>query len=254
MKKILSLVCVMALTVALLVPAFAATAGQTGGSATAGQAAESLAQQVASQPGNRDLAQQLCTQIVADKNIYVNSTMMDAMARAISVNNAEMQTINSTDSSWRVMATYPQMAESLTVSDMAVSGNVVALTASFENGVQSDLGTMITVFVKDELDTSKQYMWICDNSQTGYASVAALNNDPNGYKSVISFYAPHFSKYVIAPVGSLGGSTSGAVNTTGSILASTGADMSVAMVGVAAMAIVMVAGSAVVLKKRSLSK
>ncbi|WP_367926064.1 hypothetical protein [uncultured Ruthenibacterium sp.] len=248
LKRIGSAFCALVMAVALAVPAFAADA-------TPGQVAEDMASQVYKNP-TLENGEALAAQINSDKNIVVSMAMADAMSRAIYANNASFANATINESSVSVI--YKDPGASLTVSDLKVSGNTISISAAFEGGAQSSLGAVVSLYLKERLDPAQNYMWEC-NGQTGYVNFV-VNDSPNAmYKTTVTFYAPHFSTYTIAPVGTTvtpeppvveePSVTPPASNET--VLKGTGADFNLALAGVVALCAVLVAGSAVLLKKRS---
>lgn len=246
MKKALSLLCVLAMLLVMVVPAFAATEGQPEG-ATAGQVAENLANEVAANPSNSAAAAALTEQVTANKAVVVSSTMSTAMRNAINA-HADVTTTPATPTGAKSLVSFTFVADkgqTLGTPKVTVTDTGAVLQVDFANNVQSPLGTYVVLNLNQKLDASKNYMWVCDDGQTGVAFVMGTSNSE--YPTQIQFWAPHFSTYAIVPVGATS-------NTGSSVLAATGADMSVTFVMVAVLAAALMIGSAVVLKRRSVEK
>lgn len=114
--------------------------------------------------------------------------------------------------------------------------------ADYVNGVQSELGTYVTIQIPYNL--AGNWAWTSDNGQSGVAVVAN-----NGTTATLSFFAPHFSRYTLTPA-----STTVAPGTSG-VIKSTGADMNTIALGIVGAAVLAGAGVAFVsVKKRALSK
>ncbi|MDO5601863.1 MAG: LPXTG cell wall anchor domain-containing protein, partial [Oscillospiraceae bacterium] len=144
----------------------------------------------------------------------------------------------------------PAVTQPFDVSKVLFKDNALEFTAQFAGGVQSELGTYVEVKMNTAIDSSKNYMWECDG-QTGKAFVSTFGSGDSAY-STISFYAPHFSTYVITAVNNEAPAPDAAPEAAPAptVLANTGADMSFAILGVVGLGALAVLGSALALKKR----
>ena len=261
MKKFLSMVCVLALALALCVPAFAdATSGQ----ATSGQVTvDDKAAAVTADPTNYELAADLCATLQPGTGNFVTYAASEAMYQALLTQGVSYSsTTEGTNKNiiFNALAA-PSMGE-LQIGVNGPANNEVHVEANFASGAQSPLGTyMWMVIPASELDASIDYMWVC-NGQYGDVETIVLEAGSElsdgtvlDVDSVqVAFYAPHFSTYRIAPASRLIAERDAANSAGSPILARTNADVNLTVVIAAAMALVRTAGSAVVLKKRGLSK
>lgn len=263
MKKFLSMVCVLALALALCVPAFAdATAGQ----ATPGQIPgiiEDKAYAVKSDPGNYDLAVDLRNTINDNRSAFVSYDASEAMYLALMTQPSSSYSSSEEGTNKNII--FQALAAAgmgdLNLDVHGPANNEINVVASFASGQQSPLGTYMWMIVPaSEIDASIDYMWVCDGQYGDVEVVKLAAGDTLNDGTVLevdsvqlAFYAPHFSTYRLAPASRLIAERN-AANAGSPVLAATNADMNMTAVIAAAMALVLTAGSAVVLKKRSLSK
>lgn len=134
-----------------------------------------------------------------------------------------------------------ELADKLNITVLTYSTTSATFEASYEGGVQSPLGTYVTITLPYNVDGT--WNWVSDNGQSG---VVIVTN--NGSTATLGFFAPHFTKYTLTK-----GTT--APTTDGSVIKATGADMNTVIMGVVGVALVGGAGIAFVsVKKRALSK
>lgn len=248
MKKFLSLVCVLALALAVCVPALAeeATSGQVAPAATSGEIAAAI-EKVAANPKDyaaaRSLYEMLKDQPSSDGPVY--SAMKGAIEAAP---NAKT---NFTDLDDKVFGAYSTLSvRHVSGSDVNTvltntGNNTLKLEANFGdgNGYSSELGAVVQITLHSGLlSRDCAYMWVNDAGQTGPVEFMQ-----ESYVDVLEFYAPHFSTYTIQPVPS-------APAPAAPILARTDSDLNMTAALLAALALVLTAGCAVVLKKRALNK
>lgn len=250
LKKVISGVMAVAMAATFAASAFAATApegtpGDGNGSivlpedATAGQIAGALADALKNNPGDYNLATSLVNTLNADKSVLVNPDITETMLLALrtqgksydySVNNVSVNILSTKD-----------LADKLSIKDVSYSANSAVFEASYAGGVQSPLGTYVTIEVPYNLEGN--WTWSSDNGQNG--AVIVTNT---GKTATLGFFAPHFTKYTL---------TNGTTNPTTdtSVIKATGADMNTILMGVVGVALVAGAGIAFVsVKKRALSK
>lgn len=242
MKKFLSMVCVLALALAICVPAFAdATPGQ----ATAGQV-ENAAAAAISNPTYAN-GKAVADAVKADSNKAVYGSATAAMKAVLTrVGVAKNYGFSGISAALRAYVPADMSGTTLNVAMTTPANNAFTITASFAGDAQSDLGVyMVVSLPASAMDTSKTYFWANENGE--YGNVEVIVNDT---VATFGFWAPHFSDYTISPNLPSSGSAAAAP----SILARTNADINLTVVIAAAMALVLTAGSAVVLKKRGLSK
>lgn len=249
MKKLLSLVCVLALALALCVPAFAedATAGQTEEPTAPTVFPEdpasnptAAADYVYANPTDYEAAKTLTT--VLSTQGHVDSKASSAMYWALCyARNRQEVTVNSVGGSVSVMHV---SGSALNAVVNTAANNTLKLEFSFADGGQSDLGAYIGVTLPaGSLDTTISYKWVNDAGQTGFVGVPGTDAQGN---VTLQFYAPHFSVYAIVPADE--------GTPAPSILAKTNADLNMTAAVLAVLALATTAGCAVVLKKRALDK
>lgn len=241
MKKLLSLVCVLALALAICVPAFAedATSGQV--------------DYVKDHPQDYESAKTLATSLTTQG--YIDSDATAAMFNAIVSGGGKLNRFTSPSGGYRDggadIEVWHVSGSTLNAVVNTPVNNTITLEFSFADGGQSELGAYVMVNVrKSAFDPNLTYMWENDAGQSGYVE----RIDETGF-SIMRFYAPHFSTYTIKPVSAPASSPAPAASgNSGSVLASTNADLNTTVVVLAALALVLTAGCAVVLKKRALGK
>lgn len=266
LKKVISGVMAVAMAATFAASAFAATAGEgtpgepnkpgtggsTGGStggivlpedATSGQIAGSLADALKKDPTNYENATRLVNTLNEDKKIFVDANITEAMLLALRAQGkAYNYTINNVGVS--ILST-KELADKLEIKPVTYSADRAVFEANYKGGVQSALGTYVTISIPYNLDGS--WSWVSDNGQSG--AVIVTNT---GKTATLGFFAPHFTKYTLTK-GTTTPPTSG--SGSGSVIKATGADMNTIMMGIVGTALVAGAGIAFVsVKKRALSK
>ena len=237
MKKVFALLCVCVMAMAMAVPTFAATQGQV----------DDLAAQLDKNPGNYNTAKELTNIVNSDKGLVVDEKATNVMKNFLVSYNGNVPSVEKTVDGCKVSAYHsPAVGQPLDISKVSFKDNTLEITAQFAGGVQSELGTYVEVEMNTPIDSSKSYMWECDG-QTGRAIVSTFGSGDSAY-STVSFYAPHFSTYVISVVNSETPAPEAAPAPT--VLANTGADMSFAILGIVGLGALAVLGSALALKKR----
>ena len=228
------------------------TGGSTGGNtsgivlpedATPGQIAGSLADALKKDPTNYENAKRLVNTLNEDKKIFVDANITEAMLLALRAQGkAYNYTINNVGVS--ILST-KELADKLEIKPVTYSADRVVFEANYKGGVQSALGTYVTISIPYNLDGS--WSWVSDNGQSG--AVIVTNT---GKTATLGFFAPHFTKYTLTK-GTTTPPTSG--SGSGSVIKATGADMNTIMMGIVGTALVAGAGIAFVsVKKRALSK
>ena len=230
------------------------TGGSTGGStggivlpedATSGQIAGSLADALKKDPTNYENATRLVNTLNEDKKIFVDANITEAMLLALRAQGkAYNYTINNVGVS--ILST-KELADKLEIKPVTYSADRAVFEANYKGGVQSALGTYVTISIPYNLDGS--WSWVSDNGQSG--AVIVTNT---GKTATLGFFAPHFTKYTLTK-GTTTPPTSGSGSGSGSVIKATGADMNTIMMGIVGTALVAGAGIAFVsVKKRALSK
>lgn len=228
------------------------TGGSTGGNtsgivlpedATPGQIAGSLADALKKDPTNYENAKRLVNTLNEDKKIFVDANITEAMLLALRAQGkAYNYTINNVGVS--ILST-KELADKLEIKPVTYSADRAVFEANYKGGVQSALGTYVTISIPYNLDGS--WSWVSDNGQSG--AVIVTNT---GKTATLGFFAPHFTKYTLTK-GTTTPPTSG--SGSGSVIKATGADMNTIMMGIVGTALVAGAGIAFVsVKKRALSK
>lgn len=228
------------------------TGGSTGGNtsgivlpedATPGQIAGSLADALKKDPTNYENAKRLVNTLNEDKKIFVDANITEAMLIALRAQGkAYNYTINNVGVS--ILST-KELADKLEIKPVTYSADRAVFEANYKGGVQSALGTYVTISIPYNLDGS--WSWVSDNGQSG--AVIVTNT---GKTATLGFFAPHFTKYTLTK-GTTTPPTSG--SGSGSVIKATGADMNTIMMGIVGTALVAGAGIAFVsVKKRALSK
>ncbi|MDO5603233.1 MAG: hypothetical protein Q4G07_10760 [Oscillospiraceae bacterium] len=261
MKKVFALLCVCVMVMAMAVPTFAATQGQV----------DDLAAQLNQKPGNSSAARELAAAVIGNKDVVVGDEVTNAMKKFLVSYLGDLPMAIKTIEGCKVSAYYsPTVIRDFEVSKVSFKDGVLEFTAQFAGGVQSDMGTYLELEMNTVIDASKSYMWECDG-QTGKAYITTVGSGDSAY-SVVSFYAPHFSTYVITevknetpaptpdptPEEKPGTETDPSpetnpgteTNPAPTVLANTGADMSFAIFGIVGLGALVVLGSAAALKKR----
>lgn len=226
------------------------TGGSTGGNtsgivlpedATSGQIAGSLADALKKDPTNYENATRLVNTLNEDKKIFVDANITEAMLLALRAQGkAYNYTINNVGVS--ILST-KELADKLEIKPVTYSADRVVFEANYKGGVQSALGTYVTISIPYNLDGS--WSWVSDNGQSG--AVIVTNT---GKTATLGFFAPHFTKYTLTK-----GTTTPPTSGSGSVIKATGADMNTIMMGIVGTALVAGAGIAFVsVKKRALSK
>ena len=217
---------------------------------TPGEITGDKADQLLKDPNNTQLANEIVTQINYERYMNVTSKVATAVANAIRYNPMNLgaskdgiqfgATLHKDNSGFVLV---PESA--------AIEGDRAQVSLHFEDGkgnvVQPKLGGLVTVKIPGKTMPAGDYVLVGEgNRMIDSVTVTTVGND-----TVISFWAPHFSTYAIVPRSAYvapsdnnnGGST--AVNP----IKATGLDMSMALMGVVAMAGVAVVGGAAVAKK-----
>lgn len=217
--------------------------------ATPGEIAQDLAEQLNNAVTKEEqiaIATKM-TEVLQNENIVVNL----AMTRALATLERSYLEVFEKDKD-HDFATLYNSDSKVNITSVKRNGSVVVLNA--ETKVQSPTGTMICIDAGVDdgseviFDMTKQYIWKCGN-QTGEVEVVVDNG--------ICFFAPHFSTYTImekpeAPVApeTVKPDAAKPGPVAPQILKKTGADLSFAWAGIFALCAVVMAGSAVMLKKR----
>lgn len=211
-----------------------------GSNATPGQIAGSLADAVLKNPYDYAGATKLVATVNGDKSVYVTADITNAMAAAL---RAQGKSVDYDKNGVKInVLSTKALADQLVVNTVTIDPNCVVFDADYVNGVQSELGTYVTIQIPYNL--AGNWAWTSDNGQSGVAVVAN-----NGTTATLSFFAPHFSRYTLTPA-----STTVAPGTSG-VIKSTGADMNTIALGIVGTAVLAGAGVAFVsVKKRALSK
>ena len=217
---------------------------------TPGEITGDKADQLLKDPNNTQLANEIVTQINYERYMNVTSKVATAVANAIRYNPMNLgaskdgiqfgATLHKDNSGFVLV---PESA--------AIEGNRAQVSLHFEDGkgnvVQPKLGGLVTVKIAGKTMPAGDYVLVGEgNRMIDSVTVTTVGND-----TVISFWAPHFSTYAIVPRSAYvapsdnnnGGSTAG------NPIKATGLDMSMALMGVVAMAGVAVVGGAAVAKK-----
>ena len=217
---------------------------------TPGEITGDEADQLLKDPSNTQLANEIVTQINYERYMNVTSKVANAVANAIQYNPMNLgaakdgiqfgATLHKDNSGFVLV---PESA--------AIEGDRAQVSLHFEdangNTAQPKLGGLVTVKISGKTMPAGDYVLVGEgNRMIDSVTVTTVGND-----TVISFWAPHFSTYAIVPRSAYvapsdnnnGGST--AVNP----IKATGLDMSMALMGVVAMAGVAVVGGAVIAKK-----
>ena len=264
MKKVFALLCVCVMVMAMAVPTFAATQGQV----------DDLVAQLNNNPGSSSAAKELAAAVKGNQGLVVDDKVTNAMKYFLVSYNGNVPSVEKTVDGCKVSAYYsPAVTQPFEVSKVSFKDGALEFTAQFAGGVQSDLGTYVEVKMNTAIDSSKSYMWECDG-QTGKAYTTTIGSGDSAY-SVVGFYAPHFSTYVITevknetpapnpdaetdptPEEKPGTETDPSpetnpgteTNPAPTVLANTGADMSFAILGIVGLGALAVLGSAAALKK-----
>lgn len=256
MKRMFSLLCVLALALTLCVSAFAedtatsgqATSGQVGGdSGSSSSVSDSLAQDILNKdnPTVED-GVALASSIQAASSQVVTKAQVQAMRKILVAHGVRQS--KTTAAGVGITAYKEPGSGELSIDVTAPTNNIFSVTGNV-TGKQSALGYYIEVAVPaSKIDTGKAYMWVNDRNEFGEVIV-----EVSGGTAHFQFYAPHFSTYTIADAETiLALMNQSAANN--SPLAKTNSDMNTMAVVVAAFVMGLVAFSAVELKKRSLSK
>ena len=255
MKKIVSLLCAFALAVSMSAVAFAAsTPGQTTpGQTTPGQAGDDstvqmLTNAIVNNINNKTVAeasaQELTRYFNNNKDVVVNREVVTAMTMYLEkyVSNVEEVSL---DNAYVAIRTAGNLdTGSVSVS---LSGTTIKLNASYTENIQSATGALVTIAVPAANVGDKDYVWSCEG-QTGY-----VTKTPSGDRVMLSFFAPHFSEYVLSeyvepvtPPTTGGGSST---TTNDAPIKDTGADMSLSLLALAVGGIAVVGGAAVTSRK-----
>ena len=217
---------------------------------TPGEITGDKADQLLKDPNNTQLANEIVTQINYERYMNVTSKVATAVANAIRYNPMNLgaskdgiqfgATLHKDNSGFVLV---PESA--------AIEGDRAQVSLHFEDGkgnvVQPKLGGLVTVKIPGKTMPAGDYVLVGEgNRMIDSVTVTTVGND-----TVISFWAPHFSTYAIVPrsayVAPSDNNNGG--GTAGNPIKATGLDMSMALMGVVAMAGVAVVGGAVVAKK-----
>ncbi len=217
---------------------------------TPGEITGDKADQLLKDPNNTQLANEIVTQINYERYMNVTSKVATAVANAIRYNPMNLgaskdgiqfgATLHKDNSGFVLV---PESA--------AIEGNRAQVSLHFEDGkgnvVQPKLGGLVTVKIAGKTMPAGDYVLVGEgNRMIDSVTVTTVGND-----TVISFWAPHFSTYAIVPrsayVAPSDNNNGG--GTVGNPIKATGLDMSMALMGVVAMAGVAVVGGAAVAKK-----
>ena len=155
--------------------------------------------------------------------------------------------------------------EDMTASINTSKENTLTLEANYDGKVQSPTGTFVSITLTGvSWNVTVPYGWISEDGQVGHVDVTLKDGN-----TVIEFYAPHFSSYVIGkatvPPQSTDNTTTTTPSTTTpstttpststpagtSILKDTSADVDLPLALVLTVGVLLLCGSAVVLKKRA---
>lgn len=164
------------------------------------QLAGDLVERVIATGGDYTLALQLRESLLTSKAIPVDARITEAMYLAIMANGGLARGYQAAGDVY-VYATYPEsFTEGLQFARVEVYAllNKLVLDLNFPEEKQSPLGVYMTVYLKESFDPNLTYRWSCDDGSTGYTNVTSC--DTNGYKTCVTFYAPHFSTYTITPI------------------------------------------------------
>ena len=227
------------------------TATPAPGTGTPGEVVGDKADQLLKNPANTQLANEIVTQINYDKTVNVSNKVANAMAAAIQYspmavsatqNGVQFASTLHSDNSGFVLV--PESA--------AIEGDRAQVSLHFVDGngnvAQPKLGALVTVKIPGKTMPAGDYVLVGEgNRMIDSVTVTTVGSD-----TLISFWAPHFSTYAIVPRSAYVASTGNGGNTGSTAnnpIKATGLDMSMALMGVVAMAGVAVVGGAVVAKK-----
>ena len=227
------------------------TATPAPGTGTPGEVVGDKADQLLKNPANTQLANEIVTQINYDKTVNVSNKVANAMAAAIQYspmavsatqNGVQFASTLHSDNSGFVLV--PESA--------AIEGDRAQVSLHFVDGngnvAQPKLGALVTVKIPGKTMPAGDYVLVGE----GNRMIDSVTVTTVGSGTLISFWAPHFSTYAIVPRSAYVASTGNGGNTGSTAnnpIKATGLDMSMALMGVVAMAGVAVVGGAVVAKK-----
>ena len=217
---------------------------------TPGEITGDKADQLLKDPSNTQLANEIVTQINYERYMNVTSKVATAVANAIRYNPMNL---GASKDGIQFGATLHKDNTGfvLVPESAAIEGNRAQVSLHFEDGkgnvVQPKLGGLVTVKIAGKTMPAGDYVLVGEgNRMIDSVTVTTVGND-----TVISFWAPHFSTYAIVPrsayVAPSDNNNGG--GTVGNPIKATGLDMSMALMGVVAMAGVAVVGGAAVAKK-----
>ena len=258
MKKIISVVCALAVAATLSVTAFAAsgTPSEIYGdpSATTSEGASNTAQSVAEDiieaytSGKQlDVARAAyLNDLIVENNVYVTPTITEAMRTVMFGKISDGSVVPSYNKQdGHDLNVFYANNTSLANVNMSISGSTITVNASYENNVQSDLGAIVLISMPKNQVSSAGYTWSCDG-QTGDV-VFFAGKDENSVG--LMFYAPHFSTYTLTAKPATSNPT-----TDNNPIKATGADMSLSMLALAVGGSAVIGGAAVATKKFNLGK
>lgn len=248
MKKVLAVLCALALAMSMSAVTFAAA---TPGDATPGQASTGATAATVQKledcmdrndaDGAAAAARELRNSVAAG---MVSADVTEVMTRYIET-YADSERVNDWNKEITVAATSDKAME---VRSLELVGNTLTVDMSYVNEA-SEFGAIVTVYVPTSSLAAGDYIWSCEG-QTG--SVLRI---PNGETTLLSFYAPHFSQYVlskyVAPSTQTPSTQTPSTQTPSNDapIKDTGADMSVSLLVLAAGGIAVIGGAALTSRK-----
>lgn len=269
MKKFLSILCALAVAAALAMPVFAqdtATPGGVDENATPGEVVEDYTEQLLANPGNTELAKQINDMINANSAITVGSNTSKAMQQAIFSNTIFLKEESSSLGAYVSNADPLAKELKLVEEGVEVSGSRVKVSLHFENAagtaVQPMLGASVTLTLNQAIQAEDLVLVDANNRMIDSVQVYTAED-----RTFITFWAPHFSTYTMMPRSeyeptvppttepTTPPTTEPTTPPTGSTgeddqpIKATGADMSLAVVAVLAVAGVVIGGGALAAKK-----
>ncbi len=220
---------------------------------TPGQVTEDKAEQLAQNPANKELANEIVTGINDNKAISVSKNTVTAVVNSIQYSPVSVGavkdgiqftgTIHSDNTGMKLV---PEGA--------SINGNRAQISLHFvsENGTsaQPKLGALVSVKIPNKTMPAGDYVLVGEGNQLiDSATVTVVGND-----TLLTFWAPHFSTYIIIPrseyVPNSTPDTNSGNNTPNTPIKGTGFDMNMALMSSVALAGVVVVAGVVTAKKR----
>lgn len=149
-----------------------------------------LVEQLLKNPLDRQTAAELVERLNQDKGVPISEAITSAIADAIERVAHRAEEIPFGGFLVKILAPATITAR-LEISRLTQSGAQAEIELQYTGGAQSPMGTMVTIRLKDPLDTGRRYCWQCDG-QTGVVRLSADGRE-------VTFFAPHFSSYTIVP-------------------------------------------------------